>query len=39
VIPSGGGVVRNVSPTRDGSEIWLATSGVNGIARVSIKAP
>lgn len=36
-IPSGGGVVRNMSPTPDGSEIWLATSGVNGIARVSIK--
>jgi len=39
IIPSGGGVVRNVSPTPDGSEIWLATSGVNGIARVQIKQP
>ncbi|MBI4478522.1 MAG: hypothetical protein HY651_00705, partial [Acidobacteria bacterium] len=34
IIPSGGGVVRNVSITPDGSELWLATSGVNGIARV-----
>ncbi|MBI3935027.1 MAG: cytochrome C [Acidobacteria bacterium] len=39
IIPSGGGVVRNVSITPDGSELWLATSGVNGIARVQIKQP
>ena len=36
-IPSGGGVVRNMMPTPDGSNLWLATSGVNGIARVEIK--
>jgi virginiamycin B lyase len=36
-IPSGGGVVRNMMPTPDGREVWLATSGVNGIARVEIK--
>ncbi|HEY7680776.1 MAG TPA: cytochrome C [Terriglobia bacterium] len=37
IIPSGGGVVRNMMPTPDGGEVWLATSGVNGIARVQIK--
>lgn len=36
IIPSGGGVVRNMSVTADGKEIWMATSGVNGIARVTI---
>jgi virginiamycin B lyase len=36
IIPSGGGVVRNMSVTADGKELWLATSGVNGIARVTI---
>ena len=35
-IPSGGGVVRNMMPTRDG-KLALATSGVNGIALVEIK--
>jgi virginiamycin B lyase len=38
IIPSGGGVVRNMMPTPDGGDIWLATSGVNGIARVTIKS-
>ncbi|MBI4458650.1 MAG: PQQ-binding-like beta-propeller repeat protein [Acidobacteria bacterium] len=37
VIPSGGGVVRNMMPSPDGRNVWLATSGVNGIARVEIK--
>jgi virginiamycin B lyase len=36
IIPSGGGVVRNMSVTPDGKELWMATSGVNGIARVTI---
>jgi virginiamycin B lyase len=35
-IPSGGGVVRHMMPTRDG-KLALATSGVNGIALVEIK--
>jgi virginiamycin B lyase len=35
-IPSGGGVVRHMMPTRDG-QLALATSGVNGIALVEIK--
>jgi virginiamycin B lyase len=35
-IPSGGGVVRNMMPTRDGN-LALACSGVNGIALVEIK--
>jgi virginiamycin B lyase len=35
-IPSGGGVVRNMMPTRDG-QLALATSGVNGIALVEVK--
>jgi virginiamycin B lyase len=36
VIPSGGGVVRNMVPTPDGN-LWLACSGVNGIAFVEVK--
>jgi len=35
-IPSGGGVVRNMVHTPDG-DLWLACSGVNGIAEVQIK--
>jgi virginiamycin B lyase len=36
-IPSGGGVVRNMMPTRDGN-LALACSGVNGIALAEIKS-
>ena len=36
-IPSGGGVVRNMVHTPDG-DLWLACSGVNGIAEVRINA-
>ncbi len=36
VIPSGGGVVRNMVHTPDGN-LWLACSGVNGIAFVEVK--
>ena len=36
VIPSGGGVVRNMVHAPDG-DLWLACSGVNGIAEVQIK--
>jgi virginiamycin B lyase len=36
IIPSGGGVVRNMMPTRDGRGLALAESGVNGLALVSI---
>jgi virginiamycin B lyase len=36
VIPSGGGVVRNMVHTPDGN-LWLACSGVNGIAEVLVK--
>jgi virginiamycin B lyase len=36
IIPSGGGVVRNMVSTHDGN-LWLACSGVNGIAFVEIK--
>ena len=36
VIPSGGGVVRNMVSTPDGN-LWLACSGVNGIAFVEVK--
>lgn len=35
-IPSGGGVVRNMDATRDGS-LALACSGVNGLALVQVK--
>jgi virginiamycin B lyase len=35
-IPSGGGVVRNMVHT-PGGDLWLACSGVNGIAEVEIK--
>lgn len=38
IIPSGGGVVRNMVPTPDGN-LWLACSGVNGIAFVEVKNP
>ena len=37
VIPSGGGIVRNINITPDG-DLWLALSGVNGIARVEVKS-
>jgi len=36
IIPSGGGVVRNMMPTGDGHGLALAESGVNGLALVSI---
>lgn len=36
IIPSGGGVVRNMVTTPDGN-LWLACSGVNGIAFVEVK--
>jgi virginiamycin B lyase len=36
-IPSGGGVVRDMMPTRDGN-LALACSGVNGIALAEIKS-
>jgi virginiamycin B lyase len=36
IIPSGGGVVRNMVSTPDGN-LWLACSGVNGIAFVEVK--
>jgi virginiamycin B lyase len=36
VIPSGGGVVRNMMADRDGN-LWLACIGVNGIAEVAVK--
>ena len=35
-IPSGGGVVRNMVHTPEGN-LWLACSGVNGIAEVMVK--
>jgi virginiamycin B lyase len=36
-IPSGGGVVRNMMPTTDGSGIVMACSGVNRVALVTVK--
>ena len=36
IIPSGGGVVRNMMPTSDGKGFALACSGVNGLALVTI---
>jgi virginiamycin B lyase len=36
IIPSGGGVVRNMVSTPEGN-FWLACSGVNGIAFVEVK--
>jgi virginiamycin B lyase len=36
-IPSGGGVVRNMVRTPDGSALWIACSGMNRIGRVEIK--
>ena len=36
-IPSGGGVVRNMVHTPEG-DLWLACSGVNGIAEVQMKS-
>lgn len=35
-IPSGGGVVRNMMPTKDGKGLALAESGVNRVAIVTI---
>jgi virginiamycin B lyase len=35
-IPSGGGVVRNMMPTRDGNAIVMACSGVNRVALARI---
>ena len=35
-IPSGGGVVRHMVAAPDGN-LWLATSGVNGIAKVEVR--
>ena len=35
-IPSGGGVVRNMMPTRDGNLV-LACSGVNRVALVEVR--
>ena len=35
-IPSGGGVVRNMMPTKDGNLV-LACSGVNRVALVEVK--
>jgi virginiamycin B lyase len=37
IIPSGGGVVRNMVSTPNGN-LWLACSGVNGIAFVEVKS-
>jgi virginiamycin B lyase len=37
VIPSGGSVVRNMMATPQGN-LWLACSGVNGIAFVEVKS-
>ena len=37
IIPAGGGVVRNMMPTRDGN-LALAESGVNRVALVTIAA-
>lgn len=36
IIPSGGGVVRNMVHTPEGN-LWMACSGVNGIAFVEVK--
>lgn len=36
-IPSGGGVVRNMMPTKDGKGLVMAESGVNRVAVVSIE--
>ncbi len=36
-IPSGGGVVRNMVHTPDGSALWIACSGMNRIGEVQIK--
>ena len=36
-IPTGGGVVRNMMPTRDGNGLVIAESGVNRVGLVSIK--
>jgi virginiamycin B lyase len=38
IIASGGGVVRNMMAAPDGN-LWLACSGVNGIAKVEVKSP
>jgi virginiamycin B lyase len=36
IIPSGGGIVRNMTPTKDERGLALAESGVNGLALVSV---
>ena len=36
-IPTGGGVVRNMMPTRDGKGLVIAESGVNRVGLVTIK--
>jgi virginiamycin B lyase len=36
-IPSGGGVVRNMMPTRDGKGLVIAESGVNRVGLIEIK--
>ncbi len=37
IIPSGGGVVRNMMPMPGGHGLALAESGINGVALVSIR--
>ena len=37
LIPSGGGIVRNMMPAPDGN-LWLALSGVDGIAQVEVRS-
>jgi len=37
IIPAGGGVVRNMMPTKDGSGIVMAESGLNRVALVEIR--
>ena len=36
VLPSGGGVIRNMMPTKDGSGLVLAESGVNHVAIATV---
>ena len=36
LIPSGGGIVRNMMPAKDGN-VWLACSGVKTLALVEVK--
>jgi virginiamycin B lyase len=35
-VPSGGGVIRNMMPTKDGTGLVMAESGVNHIAIATI---